>query len=121
MNSNDSTPAHRQAELSARTPDSEIRAPWSLHFYRDGTEDIAVICDAQRDDLVHSRPFWLPEPGDPMPPTLAAMRVIRAAPALLAACRMVVDRWERGDLAEAARACSAAVAEATASKDGGQP
>jgi hypothetical protein len=27
---------------------------------------------------------------------------------------MVVDRWESGDLAEAARACSAAIAEATA-------
>ena len=31
---------------------------------------------------------------------------------LLDACRMVVARWERGDLAEAARACSAAIAEA---------
>jgi hypothetical protein len=33
-------------------------------------------------------------------------------PKLLAACRMVVERWERGDLAEAARTCSAAIAEA---------
>jgi hypothetical protein len=33
---------------------------------------------------------------------------------LLAACRMVVERWESGDLAEAARACSAAIAEAEA-------
>jgi hypothetical protein len=39
-------------------------------------------------------------------------RLRKAAPALLAACRMVVDRWERGDLAEAARACSAAIAQA---------
>jgi len=31
---------------------------------------------------------------------------------LLAACRMVVERWDRGDLAAAARACSAAIAEA---------
>jgi hypothetical protein len=38
--------------------------------------------------------------------------LIKAAPRLLAACRMVVDRWERGDLAEAARACDAAIAEA---------
>ena len=38
----------------------------------------------------------------------------KAAPKLLAACRMVVDRWEGGDLAEAARACSAAIAEAKA-------
>lgn len=38
----------------------------------------------------------------------------KAAPALLAACRLVAERWERGDLAEAARACSAAVAAAEA-------
>jgi hypothetical protein len=44
-------------------------------------------------------------------------RLLKAAPALFAACQMVVDRWERGDLAEAARACSAAIAKATA----GQP
>jgi hypothetical protein len=29
---------------------------------------------------------------------------------LLSACQMVVDRWEKGDLAEAARACNAAIA-----------
>src|SRR5438045_1558108 len=40
----------------------------------------------------------------------ANARLIAAAPALLAACRMVVERWERGDLAEAARACADAVA-----------
>jgi hypothetical protein len=38
--------------------------------------------------------------------------LLAAAPTLLAACRMVVDRWERGDLAEAARTCGAAIAEA---------
>lgn len=41
-------------------------------------------------------------------------QVRKAARELLDACRMVVDRWERGDLAEAARACSAAIAHATA-------
>jgi hypothetical protein len=40
-------------------------------------------------------------------------RLIVAAPALFAACRMVIDRCEHGDLAEAARACHAAVAIAT--------
>ncbi len=47
-----------------------------------------------------------------------AERLRQAAPALLAACRLVVERWERGDLAEAARACADAVAEATG--QGGQ-
>lgn len=40
-------------------------------------------------------------------------RLLNAAPKLLAACRMVVERWERGDLAEAARACQEAIDEAT--------
>ena len=42
-----------------------------------------------------------------------AERLRKAAPQLLAACQMVVDRWEHGDLAEAARVCAAAIAEAT--------
>jgi hypothetical protein len=40
-------------------------------------------------------------------------QLIAAAPKLLAACQAVVERWEQGDLAEAARLCSAAVAAAT--------
>lgn len=40
-------------------------------------------------------------------------RLIAAAPELLAACRLVVERWESGDLAEAARECQAAIALAT--------
>jgi hypothetical protein len=38
----------------------------------------------------------------------------KAAPVLLAACRMVVARWEHGDLAEAARSCSNAIVTAEA-------
>lgn len=44
----------------------------------------------------------------------ANARLMAAAPALLAACKLVADRWERGDLAEAARACAAAVDQAEA-------
>ena len=61
---------------------SPFNAPWSLRFERDGTEDVAVICDADDSELVRSRHFWLPEGDDPMPPTLAAVRLIQAAPAL---------------------------------------
>lgn len=42
----------------------------------------------------------------------ADARLVQAAPKLLAASKMVVDRWEHGDLAEAARACADAIAEA---------
>ena len=44
----------------------------------------------------------------------ANARLIVAAPKLLAACRLVIARWEHGDLAEAARECGDAVACATA-------
>jgi hypothetical protein len=40
-------------------------------------------------------------------------RLHAAADNLLLACRMVVERWEHGNLAEAARACRDAIAEAT--------
>ena len=43
----------------------------------------------------------------------APARLRAAALGLLRACRMVVERWEHGDLGEAARACRDAVAEAT--------
>ena len=91
-----------------------LDAPWTLRFERNGTEDFAIISESDGADLLYSRDFWLPEPRDAVPGTLTAMRVIVAAPQLLAACQMVIDRWEHGDLAEAARACQAAVALATA-------
>jgi hypothetical protein len=40
-------------------------------------------------------------------------RMIAAVPKMLAACRAVVERWEHGDLAKAARMCSEAVDAAT--------
>jgi hypothetical protein len=60
-----------------------LYAPWTLHFDRDGTEDIAVLCDAEGEELVSSRPFWWPEGNDPMPPILAAMQLMKSAPELL--------------------------------------
>ncbi len=36
-------------------------------------------------------------------------RLREAGPDLLAACRLVVERWEKGDLAEAVRACASAL------------
>jgi hypothetical protein len=67
------------------TAQTDLYAPWSLHFDADGTEDIAIICDGDGHDLAHSRHFWLPDAGDPIPVTLAAMRLMAAAPKLLKA------------------------------------
>jgi hypothetical protein len=46
-------------------------------------------------------------------------QMIAAVPKLLAACKMVVDRWEHGDLAEAARMCAEAIKQATSATSAG--
>jgi hypothetical protein len=74
-------------------PDN-LNTPWTLDFERDGTEDVAVIYDADYEELVRSRPFWLPQRDDPVPPTLAAMRLMRVAPSVLAALAGVIDYAE---------------------------
>ena len=76
------------------TQKNDLNAPWSLHFDRDGTEDIAVISDTNGEDLVHSRHFWLPEGDDPIPPTLAAVRLMVVAPKLLAAAKAALTALE---------------------------
>lgn len=83
-----------------------INAPWTLHFDRDGTEDIAIICDSNGYDLATSRHFWLPEGDDPVPPTLSGMQLMAAAPNLLALLKKLahqpksrflkeLDNWRR--------------------------
>ncbi len=67
------------------TQPTNLCTPWSLHFDRDGTDDIAIICDEDGCDLARSDTFWMPEQGDPIPATLAAMRLMACAPKLLEA------------------------------------
>jgi len=74
------------------TQQAKFCTPWSLHFDRDGTEDIAVICDADGDDLARSRFFWLPERNDPIPTTLAAVLLMAAAPKLLEALKAMAEQ-----------------------------
>jgi hypothetical protein len=87
------------------TEPKNLYTPWSLHFDRDGTEDIAVICDAAGHDLVTSRHFWLPEGDDPVPSTLAAVRAMHAAPKLLAACKLALALLGSAMEADDRRAC----------------
>ena len=68
--------------------------PLSLGFERDGTEDIAVI----RDAIVRSRSFRLPEGDEPIPPTLAVVRVMAAAPKLLEALHALLAETVDMDL-----------------------
>jgi hypothetical protein len=76
------------------TQGNDLSAPWSLHFDRDGTEDVAIICDSNGEELVSSRHFWLPEGDDPTPPTLAAMRLMVVAPRLLEAAKATLTAFE---------------------------
>ena len=69
-------------------PHDNFNAPWNLRFEKDGTEDVAVLSDANGEELLRSRHFWLPQADDPVPPTLAAMRLIVAAPELLEALKL---------------------------------
>lgn len=100
------------------THTTDYFAPWSLHFDRDGTEDIAVILEADGEELAYSRPFWLPEENDPVPPTLVAMQLMIAAPKLLTAliecARLLADHDEcEGEEGDAYREAMAAITEAT--------
>ena len=52
---------------------------------------------------------WRDEDGNDSDEAKANLALMTASPSLLEACRMVVERWEHGDLAEAARACQDAI------------
>jgi hypothetical protein len=102
---------------------NDFNTRWTLHFDRDGTEDIAVICDADGEDLVYSRHLWLPEDDDPQPATLVAIRLMVAAPQLLDALNHLLEQTVDMDLKygvalsegeqEARAKALAAIAEAT--------
>lgn len=75
-----------------KTPPTQLNTPWALHFDHDGTEDIAIIRDANDEELIRSRPFWLPEGDNPIPPTLAAL--LAAAKATLTALELMLEMDE---------------------------
>ena len=76
------------------TQQQNLNEPWSLEFHRDGTEDIGTIYDGHDEPLVESRPFWLPEGNDPIPPTLSALKLMTIAPKLLAAAKATLTAFE---------------------------
>ena len=66
--------------------------PWSLHMDRDGTEDFAIICDGEGNDLVRSGFFWQPHDDDePLPMKLAAAWLMFKAPKLLEALKALAE------------------------------
>jgi hypothetical protein len=90
-------PINHHPLSTGHRPPADLNTPWSLRFERDGTEDVAVISDADGEELLRSRHFWLPEAGDPVPLTLAAMRLIVAAPELLAELAGISDAWSHAE------------------------
>jgi hypothetical protein len=76
------------------TQQSELKAPWSISVYQNGTDDVAIIRDSNGDDLIHSRPFRMPEGDESIPPTLAALQLMAVAPKLLIAARATLTAFE---------------------------
>lgn len=85
---------------------------WTLygHIDGEGVEAIGDFASGEDAAKTYSRITGLPFTGSYQ--AKARLRVMHAGPKLLEACRLVVSRWERGDLAEAVRACASAIAEA---------
>lgn len=85
-------------------------APWNLDFDQDGTEDFGIIRDANGQMIAASHlpstriarqtyetgTFWLPEKGDAKPLLLRQLRLMIAAPTLLAAVLHVLEASEDG-------------------------
>jgi hypothetical protein len=92
--------------MTEHTPtDWVVDGPTTLHGYDDHLVYMRVRTDT--DDPELQRVVALVSAWDLEGERYAHM--IAAVPKLLAACQAVVDRWEHGDLAEAARMCQAAV------------
>jgi hypothetical protein len=89
-----------------------VDGPTTLHGYDDDLVYMLVRTDT--DDPELERQIALVSTWDIEGERYA--RMIAAVPRLLAACQAVVDRWEHGDLAEAARMCSEAVQAAVGDK-----
>ena len=89
-----------------------VDGPTTLHGYDDDLVYMRVRTDT--DDPELERQIALVSTWDIEGERYAQM--IAAVPRLLAACQAVVDRWECGDLAEAARMCSEAVRAAVGDK-----
>ncbi len=59
---------------------------------------MAIIFDSDDEELVRSRHFWLPEGADPVPPTLAGVRLMATAPKLLDALNYLLEQTVDMDL-----------------------
>ena len=99
--------------ISTETCDDADAQFWTLYGHIDGrgVEAIGDFADREHAEEVFQRIV-----GEPFTGSYEAgsrLRLLYAAPRLLSACRMVVERWESGDLAEAARTCQAAIDEAS--------
>ena len=86
---------------------------WTLygHINGEGVEAIGDFSTREKAEQIYTRITGLPFTGSYQAD--ARLRLMHAGPKLLDACQMVAERWEEGDLAEAARACTMAIAEAT--------
>jgi hypothetical protein len=86
-----------------------LGGPTTLHGY--DHDSVYMLVRADTDDPELQRNVALVGAWDLEGERYA--RTIAAVPKLLAACQVVVERWQHGNLAEAARMCAEAVQQAT--------
>ena len=86
---------------------------WRLYGHSDGMGVEAIGDFTRREAAEEAYQRIVGEPFVGSCQAGGRLKLMHAAPRLLAACQMVVDRWEHGDLAEAAKACVDAVDAAT--------
>jgi hypothetical protein len=89
--------------------DWAVEGPTTLHKHEDDLTYLVIRARTNEPDT--KRKIALVGAWDVEGENLA--QLIAACPRLLAACQAVVERWEHGDLAEAARMCHTAVTLAT--------
>ena len=86
---------------------------WTIYGHIDGQGAQAIGDFTSRDDAEQVYRRIVGEPFTGSYEAGARLRLMHAAPELLAACQLVVARLENGDLAEPALSCAIAVHQAT--------
>ena len=95
--------------MSKHTP-----GPWSYHSWGKGSgKSFGIETADHRHGIAGVTPNGNASTLVSMKQHEANARLIAAAPELLEACQAIIDNWESGDLADAARQCFSAVAAAT--------
>lgn len=93
----------RELCLPRQATSDDLFGGWTLDRDNDGTEVVCTIRDARGQEIVTSSPSWMPETPDDalaMPDLYWQLRLMLAAPKLLAACKQALSVMETEQLAD---------------------